>query len=92
MSLDHRSSSPVKVEMDSSQKRPDTESHKGPETVDYEVDWKGPDDPNKPMNWPKSRKQGIIIAVCAMRFTTYGAIRAHFKKSPRRDLELICPD
>ncbi|PLB48473.1 MFS general substrate transporter [Aspergillus steynii IBT 23096] len=56
--------------MDSFQKLPDTESDKGPEVVNYEVDWKGPDDPNKPMNWPKSRKQGIIIAVCAMRFTT----------------------
>ncbi|PLN79778.1 MFS general substrate transporter [Aspergillus taichungensis] len=34
------------------------------------VDWDGPDDPEKPLNWPKSKKTMIISAVCLMRFTT----------------------
>ncbi|KAJ5273098.1 MFS general substrate transporter [Penicillium angulare] len=38
--------------------------------VVHEVDWDGPGDPNKPINWPKWKKRGIITAVCAMRFTT----------------------
>ncbi|KAJ5084177.1 hypothetical protein NUU61_008756 [Penicillium alfredii] len=35
-----------------------------------EVDWKGPDDPEKPINWPRSKKNQILGAVCLMRFTT----------------------
>lgn len=35
------------------------------------VDWEGPDDPEKPLNWPKNTKTMIISAVCLMRFTTY---------------------
>lgn len=34
------------------------------------VDWNGPDDPEKPVNWPRSKKRAIISAVCLMRFTT----------------------
>lgn len=34
------------------------------------VDWDGPDDPEKPLNWPKNKKTMIISAVCLMRFTT----------------------
>jgi hypothetical protein len=34
------------------------------------VDWDGPDDPEKPMNWSKTRKGGIIFAVGLMRFVT----------------------
>ncbi|KAJ5297824.1 hypothetical protein PENANT_c012G07147 [Penicillium antarcticum] len=34
------------------------------------VDWDGPDDPEKPVNWPRSRKNQILGAVCLMRFTT----------------------
>ncbi|KAJ5367167.1 MFS general substrate transporter [Penicillium brevicompactum] len=41
-----------------------------PSTPNYDVDWDGPDDPAKPINWPKWRKRGIIYALCAMRFTT----------------------
>ncbi|KAJ5179087.1 MFS general substrate transporter [Penicillium capsulatum] len=36
----------------------------------YEVDWEGPDDPDKPINWPEWKKRGIITAICGMRFTT----------------------
>ncbi|KAJ5675650.1 MFS general substrate transporter [Penicillium macrosclerotiorum] len=36
----------------------------------YNVDWNSPEDPEKPINWPRWRKRGIIVAVCAMRFTT----------------------
>ena len=35
------------------------------------VDWDGPDDPEKPVNWPRSKKNQILGAVCLMRFTTY---------------------
>jgi hypothetical protein len=35
------------------------------------VDWDGPDDPEKPLNWPRSKKNQILGAVCLMRFTTY---------------------
>lgn len=35
------------------------------------VDWNGPDDPEKPVNWPRSKKNQILGAVCLMRFTTY---------------------
>jgi hypothetical protein len=35
------------------------------------VDWNGPDDPEKPVNWPRSKKNKILAAVCLMRFTTY---------------------
>lgn len=41
-----------------------------PSTPNYDVDWDGPDDPDKPINWPKWSKRGIIYALCAMRFTT----------------------
>ncbi|KAJ5788790.1 MFS general substrate transporter [Penicillium paradoxum] len=34
------------------------------------VDWNGPDDPEKPINWPRSKKNKILGAVCLMRFTT----------------------
>ncbi|KAJ6089521.1 hypothetical protein N7467_004737 [Penicillium canescens] len=34
------------------------------------VDWDGPDDPEKPVNWPRSKKNQILGAVCLMRFTT----------------------
>lgn len=34
------------------------------------VDWNGPDDPEKPLNWSRSKKRAIISAVCLMRFTT----------------------
>jgi len=34
------------------------------------VDWDGPDDPEKPMNWSQTRKGGIIFAVGLMRFVT----------------------
>ncbi|KZF20970.1 MFS general substrate transporter [Xylona heveae TC161] len=34
------------------------------------IDWDGPDDPEKPMNWPKYRKAGIIATVCMLRFVT----------------------
>lgn len=43
----------------------------------YDVDWEGPDDPQKPINWPKWKKRGIIIAVGAMRLTTYVFISLH---------------
>lgn len=72
----------MKIQMENFQQLADAESEKGPEIVNYEVDWKGPDDPNKPMNWPKSRKQGIIAAVCAMRFTTYDSIGCSFGEFP----------
>lgn len=35
------------------------------------VDWDGPDDPEKPLNWSRTKKRAIISAVCLMRFTTY---------------------
>lgn len=35
------------------------------------VDWNGPDDPEKPLNWSRAKKNAIISSVCLMRFTTY---------------------
>jgi len=35
------------------------------------VDWDGPDDPEKPLNWSRAKKRAIISSVCLMRFTTY---------------------
>lgn len=35
------------------------------------IDWDGPDDPEKPINWPRSRKAGVIGTVCLLRFVTY---------------------
>ncbi|RAO67293.1 uncharacterized protein BHQ10_003305 [Talaromyces amestolkiae] len=34
------------------------------------IDWDGPDDPEKPINWPRSRKAGVIGTVCLLRFVT----------------------
>jgi hypothetical protein len=38
--------------------------------LDKTVDWNGPDDPERPVNWPRSKKIQILGAVCLMRFTT----------------------
>ncbi len=35
------------------------------------VDWDGPDDPEKPTNWPSSRKYGIIAIISSITFLTY---------------------
>jgi hypothetical protein len=42
------------------------------------VDWNGADDPEKPVNWPRSKKNQILGAVCLMRFTTYGEFLHHY--------------
>ena len=35
------------------------------------VDWNGPDDPEKPTNWPASRKYGIVAIISTITFLTY---------------------
>lgn len=42
------------------------------------VDWSGPDDLEKPVNWPRSKKNQILGAVCLIRFTTYGGFLHHY--------------
>lgn len=38
------------------------------ETADPNVvDWDGPDDPERPMNWPFQRKSGIIVVLSVFR-------------------------
>ncbi|KAL8833998.1 MAG: hypothetical protein Q9170_003972 [Blastenia crenularia] len=34
------------------------------------VDWNGPDDPEKPTNWPASRKYGIVAVISTITFLT----------------------
>lgn len=34
------------------------------------VDWDGPDDPEKPTNWPAGRKYGIVILISFITFLT----------------------
>ncbi|KAJ5971517.1 uncharacterized protein N7479_001435 [Penicillium vulpinum] len=34
------------------------------------ADWNGPDDPEKPINWSRSKKNKVLGSVCMMRFTT----------------------
>lgn len=35
------------------------------------VDWDGPDDPEKPVNWPNSRRYSIIAIISTISFLTY---------------------
>lgn len=48
------------------------------------VDWNGPDDPEKPVNWSRSKKNKILGAVCLMRFTTYGSFLHVFLLGSRK--------
>jgi multidrug resistance protein len=45
---------------------PTAEPHTDPDIVD----WDGPDDPENPMNWPKSRKWGLIACLGAVTLVT----------------------
>ncbi|KAL9597455.1 MAG: hypothetical protein Q9219_005147 [cf. Caloplaca sp. 3 TL-2023] len=48
-----------------------TIDEKQPELVDpNSVDWNGLDDPEKPTNWPASRKHGIIAIISTITFLT----------------------
>ena len=38
------------------------------------VDWTGPNDPEKPMNWPKHQKLAMIGVVTVCQFTVLGTL------------------
>jgi hypothetical protein len=42
------------------------------EAVDPDiVDWDGPDDPHNPMNWPMSKKWGLIAVLAGVTLVTW---------------------
>lgn len=63
--LERRTPSPPVTQYES------PESTVQPPTDPNLIDWDGPDDPEKPINWLKSRKAGVIGTVCLLRFVTY---------------------
>lgn len=40
----------------------------------FEVDWDGPDDPQNPLNWPRSKKVAHIVMISSLTFVTYAGI------------------
>lgn len=61
---------------DASSSGPEGPAGDGPRSVEdgqdvYLVDWYGPDDPENPINWPKSWKFLIAALVCLLNFVVY---------------------
>lgn len=40
-------------------------------TESEEIDWDGPDDPDKPVNWPQTKKWRITLTVSMLSFMTF---------------------